>query len=116
MKKNFDVKFFYNACRHHVYEPVVRAVWKSVLGKETTAPENAMLNECNGKWDEIDQKKIYKTLKISDSWLENKAKDVVEEISQLLARKSRNKDSKLRGDYKQCAELALTVIGHTPVL
>ena len=89
-------------------------MWKSVLGKETTGPENTILNECNSKWDETDKKKTYKTLEISDSWSENKAKDVVEEISQLLARESRTKDSKLRGDYKPCAELALAVIGHTP--
>ena len=49
-----------------------------MFGKETTGPENAILNECKGKWDEIDKKKTYKTLDISDSWLENKAKDVVE--------------------------------------
>ena len=73
-----------------------------------------MFNKCKGKRDEIDKKKTYKTLGISDSWLENKAKDLVEEISQLLARESRNKDSNLRDDYKQCAELTLAVVGYTP--
>ena len=59
-------------------------------------------------------KNFFQNLKLSDLWLENKAKEIVNEITKLLAREKHTKGSQLRRDYKQCVELVLAVVGHTP--
>ena len=74
----------YHACRHHIYELVIRAVWKSILGKETTEPENPMFNEFKRKWGNIDKTKSFKTLNFLDEWLQKKANEVGDEITALL--------------------------------
>ena len=72
-----------------------------------------MYNEFKNNWDKIDLQKSFQTLKFSNLWLEIKAKKVVNEITELLAREKHTKGLQLRGDYKQCAELELAAIDHT---
>ena len=40
--KKLSRKVLYNAWRHHIYELVVRTLWKSLFGKETTGPKITM--------------------------------------------------------------------------
>ena len=70
LEEQLGQKVFYHACRHHIYELVILAVWKSIFGKETTGPENPMFNEFKRKWRNIDKTKSFKTLNFSDKWLQ----------------------------------------------
>ena len=79
---------FYNACKHHIYELVVRAFWKSMFGKETTGPQMTMFDEFTNNWNKIDKQITFQTLRFSDLWLENKPKEVVNEITEFLALES----------------------------
>jgi len=72
LEEQLGRKVFYHACRHHIYELVIRAVWKSIFGKETTGPENPMFNKFKRKWGNIDKTKSFKTLNFSDEWLQKK--------------------------------------------
>ena len=88
LQEKLDCKVFYNACKHHIYELVALALWKSMFGKETTGPEMTTFNEFKSNWDKIDKQKSFETSIFSDLWLENKAKVVVNKITELLALES----------------------------
>ena len=112
LEEQLGRKVFYHACRHHIYELVVRAVWKSIFGKETTGHENAMFNEFEGKWGYIDKTKSFKTLNFSDEWLQKKENEVGDEITSLLKHEKGRKNFSLQNDYKESAELTLATIGY----
>ena len=57
-------KLFFNACRHHVYELVVGAVWKCIFGKTTTGPENTLFNQFKSRWLSIDKTERFKVLEV----------------------------------------------------
>ena len=59
-------------------------VWE----RNNTGPKITMFNEFKNNWGKIDKQKSFQTLKFSDLWLENKAKEVVNEITELLALES----------------------------
>ena len=63
LEEQLGRKVFYHACRHHIYELVIRAVWKSIFGKETTGPENPIFNEFK-KMGQHRQNKIIQDLKL----------------------------------------------------
>ena len=73
LEEQLGRKVFYHASRHHIYEIVIGAGWKSIFGKETTGPENPMFNEFKRKWGNIDKAKSFKTLNFSDEWLQKKS-------------------------------------------
>ena len=54
----------------------------------------------------------FKTLNFSDEWLQKKANEVSDEITSLLEHENGRKNSSLRNDYKECAELTLAIIGY----
>ena len=88
LQEKLGRKVFYNACKHHIYELVGGALCKAMFGKETTGPEMTMFNEFKSDWDKIDKQISFQTLRFFDLWLENKAKVVVKEITELLALES----------------------------
>ena len=71
-----------------------------------------MFNEFKRKWGNIDETKSFKTLNFSDEWLQKKANEVGGEITSLLEHEKGRKNSSLRNDYKECAELTLAIIGY----
>lgn len=99
-------KVFYHACRHHVYELVVKDVWKSLFGKATTGPENAWFAHLKRNWSSLDREQQFKTLTIPLCFAERAAM-IVDKFKLLLNRK----DFFTRDDYKQCVTNALALLG-----
>ena len=108
LEEQLGRKVFYHACRHHIYELVIRAVWKLIFGIETTG----LKIQCLRKWVNIDKTKSFKTLNFSNAWLQKKANEVGDEITSLLEHEKGRKNSSLQNDYKECAELTLAIIGY----
>ena len=100
-------KVFYNACRHHVYELVVGAVWKCLFGKTTTGPENTFFNQFKSRWPSIDKTEAFKVLEVPSALHKQKLR-VLEELSALV-----DKHNFVRDDYKQCATNTLAILGRT---
>ena len=107
-------KVFYNACRHHIYELVVKVAWISIFGKATTGPENQLFNQFKSKWSNIDKHQTFKTLKFSSATLNKRAGDVVNDIKQLVEMERKTSQVFLRDDYKQCAEYTLALLNGIP--
>jgi len=114
-------KLFYNACRHHVYELVIGAVYKNIFG-ESFAPENLHFKSFKSIWPLVDTSKNYNQLELSSDWLKNRAITVIQELQELISKERRTKEVLIRNDYKQCAENTLALLGvpssnffhHTP--
>ena len=81
-------KLFYHACRHHIYELVIKSVYQQIFGSATTGPENVLFKEFKSAWSSIDTAQDIKTLELDPSykWLEQRAEEVTEELTQLLSR------------------------------
>ena len=81
-------KLFYHSCHHHIYELVIKSVYQQIFGSATTGPENVLFKEFKSAWSNIDTTQDIKTLKLDPSykWLEQTAKEVTEELTQLLSR------------------------------
>lgn len=94
------------ACRHHVYEVILRSVFELKFG-ETTGPNVLLFKEYLGKWDEIDQTK-YK-LGIQDSIVKRTLCNISCEIIKFC--KNKLKELIVRSDYKELLQLTLIFFG-----
>ena len=72
-------KLFYNACRYHVYELVIGAVYKSSFG-ESSASANPHFKSLKSIWPLVDTFKNYNQLELLWDWLKNKAITVIQEL------------------------------------
>ena len=97
-------KFSYHACCHHVYELIVKAVWKAIFGEKTTGPENSHFNQLKTKWSLIDKNKSFKQISAPDI-LQSQAEQAAEKLKKML----KTKGSQFRADYRQCAKNALAM-------
>ena len=50
-------KLFYHACRHHIYELVIKSVYQQIFGSATTGPENVLFNPVAPKHRKNKEKK-----------------------------------------------------------
>ena len=91
-------KLFYNACRHHVYELVIGAVYKSLFG-ESSAPENPHFKSLKSIRPLVDTSKNYNQLEISSDWLKNRAITVIQELQELISKERMTKEVLIRNDY-----------------
>ena len=113
-------KLFYHACRHHIYELVIKSVYQQTFGSATTGPENVLFKEFKSAWSSIDTTQDIKTLELDPSykWLEQRAKEVTEELTQLLSREQEreriNCTVLIRDDYKECADNTLVLLNAVP--
>ena len=110
LEERLHTKVFYLACRHHVYELIIKAVWKCLFG-ETTGPVTNVFYTFQQKWSKIDKRKPFKILHFDDDWLLMKAEGVKEELIHLLQSKQK-KNVFIRDDYKECATGTLAILGH----
>ena len=55
-------KLFYHACRHHMYELVIKSVCQQIFRSATTGPENVLFKEFKSAWSGIDTTQDIKTL------------------------------------------------------
>jgi len=102
-------KVLYHACRHHVFELVLKSVWKCLYGKTTTGPESPWFNNFKQNWTNINKTKPFRVLHVP-SGLEERASLVVEDLKELM----KSKSAFVRDDYKQCASNTLALLGATP--
>ena len=93
-----EKKVFYHACRHHVYELIVKAVWQAIFGEKTTGPENSHFYQLKTKWSLIDKNKSFKQISVPDI-LQSEAEQAAEKLKKMLM----TKGSQFRADYRQCA-------------
>lgn len=100
-------KVFYLACRHHILEIIVGAVWEKLFGK-VKSPENPLFKEFANAWLKI-EKKTPRTLKIEISWLQELKKN-----AQVILQGYLNSEKPPRADYREMAELSLIILGKVP--
>ena len=109
-------KLFYHACRHHIYELVIKPVYQQIFGSATIGPENVLFKEFKSALSSIDTTQDIKTLELdpSNKWLEQRAKEVTEELTQLLSRELEreriNHTVLIRDDYKESADNTLVLL------
>lgn len=105
---NRDILFF--ACRHHVFEIILQAVFSYVKVTVMNGPDIPLFKRFKIFWKNVDTThfRIYSTFKKSYKYL----KDVENEIS-LFCRQRLN-DNFLRDDYREFIELILIFLGGSP--
>ena len=113
LENRLDRKLFYNACRHHIYELIIGSVYTCLFG-DSSAPEDAHFKSFKINWPNIDRTQNYQTLNISSDWLKDRSKLVICELQEIISKKKTTKEVFTRGDYKQCAENALALLGAAP--
>ena len=70
LEEEIGPKVFYHVCRHHIYELILRGIWRVLFGETTMGPENIFFNDFKSKWDNIDKSKSFRTLQLgTDQWL-----------------------------------------------
>jgi hypothetical protein len=104
-------KLLYLACRHHILELVVGAVWKLLFG-EILTPDNKLFAYFKAAWSDIDKQLPLNILKINNPWLLERRDHVVSELMTLL--ECKESSTFPRDDYRECAENALIILGQRP--
>lgn len=102
-KLNRDMVVF--ACRHHVYELVLKSVFEAKISQVTTNPDIPLFKKFREKWSNIDPEKIQDcTEKLSCL--------NISEISKLIEfyRSELNKEI-ARDDYRELIELSIIFLG-----
>ena len=56
-----------------MYELVIRAVFKCLLGRAMTGPDFQLFNIFESPWSSIDKEQSIKVLELTDDWLSTKA-------------------------------------------
>jgi hypothetical protein len=106
-------KVFYSACRHHVMERILGAVWQELFG-ETSSPNTPEFKEFQKSWDSVVERSTFKTLDIRDRRLKHQQEIVVSFLHELLSlpeSDDASEDSMPRDDYRESAELMLILLG-----
>ena len=112
-KKLLEQKLFYNACRHHIYEFIIGAVYACLFG-DSSAPDDANFKCFQAEWPKIDLSKDYHILEISSEWLKEKSKLVICELQQIIEKEKATKKAFVKGDYRQYVENTLALLGSAP--
>lgn len=109
-------KVFYFACRHHVLERILCAVWQKLFGA-TSSPDTPEFKDFQQHWDSLAQRSTYKTLDIRDRRLKRQQEVVVAFFRELLSvpeSDDASEDAMPRDDYRESAELMLILLGEEP--
>ena len=75
---------------------------------DSSAPDDANFKCFQAEWPKIDLTKDYHILKMSSEWLKKKSKLVICELQQII---EKGKTTKEGGDYRQCVENTLVLLG-----
>jgi hypothetical protein len=108
LEKLLGRKLLYTACRHHIHELLVETTFEEYFGS-STSPEPPILNRFRQAWAAID-KTAFEPLQ--DKRLNRPfARGLTREVLQFLTMALQGSDRFPRGDYKECAELCLLILG-----
>lgn len=106
LEKLLGREILYFACRHHVYEVLLRAAFESKFGK-TTGPDVPLFAQFKKAWGTFDHKK-YET-GIKSKRVKSVLKDSVDGLLEFCSEQlEKNFD---RADYKELLELTLLFLG-----
>ena len=111
LEAELNTKLLWLACRHHIYEFILGAVWTRIFGP-TKSKNNLEFKEFQERWKDIDKCLPTATLsEFSDEQLntfKNKTISLFQDVHC-------QEDSKLpRDDYKESCELALIMLSVKP--
>ncbi|KAG0720400.1 hypothetical protein GWK47_048588 [Chionoecetes opilio] len=106
LEQQLDRKVFYLACRHHILEVLVGAVWENLFGK-VKSPENPWFKPSTTFGQILPQTTLQPP---PSTKMVNKKKKECKEILQEILRSEKPP----RADYREMAELTLIVLGDTP--
>ena len=111
LEQRLEKKLFYLACRHHVLELVVGAVWKLLFGK-ALGPDNQLFAGFKSAWNSLNKQTPVNTVIIDHPWLSEVRTHVTLELTNILTHSDSNTFP--RDDYRECAENTLVILGETP--
>ena len=103
IEKGLDRPLLWLACRHHIPELLLKAVWVCLFG-EDMAPTIKEFEKFKANWDSLD-KSNFKGLDLKP-WMKEQLDIIIPFIKSLLESKKQPRD-----DYKECLELVLVVLG-----
>lgn len=109
VEKALGRNLLYLACRHHILEIVLKAVFDLKIGS-TTGPHPDVFKKFQNHWPNIDQHK-YK-VGVEDKVVKNTVKKFEEDVSSFLL--SQLKELQPRADYLEFIELCLIFLGKIP--
>ena len=92
---------------------IIGAVYTCLFG-DSSAPDDANFKCFRAEWPKIDLSKDYHILEMSSEWLKEKSKLVICELQQIIEKEKTTKKAFVRGDYRQCAENVLALLGSAP--
>ena len=102
------MKLLWLACRHHVDEVVLRAVFERLFGK-SSAPTNPCFTQFRDQvWPQLDTSE-YSCLPINSRLEKSRKAEVVKLYVNILRH-----DELPRGDYKEAAVVSLQLLGEIP--
>ena len=91
------------SCRHHTSELLAKNPWEASFGK-SPAPDVNIFLKIKEHWNEIDTSLEIRTVKIPSE----KREELLDLFNCLL-----EKGEFIRGDYKELAEISITMLGGT---
>ena len=114
--KYIKTEVLYLACRHHVFEIVLGAVWGLLMG-ETKSSEDTFCNKVANEFPTIDTSRPFKVLPSLDPTLppalEQMRESSISFLNSLLTNPN-SKDQIPREDYREAFELALVMLDSPP--
>ena len=78
---------------------------------DSSAPDDANFKCFQAQWPKINLSKDYHILEMSSEWLKEKSKLVICELQQIVEKEKMTKKAFVRGDYRQCVENTLALLG-----
>ncbi|KAG0719075.1 hypothetical protein GWK47_051235 [Chionoecetes opilio] len=82
LEQQLDRKVFCLACRHHILEVLVGAIWENLFGK-VKSPENPWFKHFKDAWTDLTTDNPT-TLSIRQKWLNKKKKECKEILQEIL--------------------------------
>lgn len=107
LEQLFEKDLLYLACRHHISEVILKAVFDCKMGS-TSGPQPDIFKRFQTGWSKIDQRK-YK-IGLDDEQVKFKVNNV-EQISQFIAEQLQKPHHQPREDYKEFLQLCFIFLG-----
>lgn len=107
IERALDKDLLYFACRHHILEIMIGAVFLSAMGT-TAGPDVGLFRRFQAKWELIDQQQY-----VTGAATEDVA-PLLLEVDAEWFRKALDERKGLRDDYRELMELTLIFIGGIP--
>ena len=111
LEQKLGKKLLYLACRHHIQELSVKAVWTHLFGSDHS-PETTLFKNFQAAWANIN-KEDYETLHLSEELLQEQREGVLRDLH-VITGVSSEASSEIRADYKECADLTVKVLQGSP--